>query len=198
MKKISLSIIAFCLFTWTVAQQVNKQELDTAFKSYFKALEQKNISKIVSYLPHQLFTITDRSDLEDEIASALHRENFSVDFSNMKINKIAEIIQTKGIFYSMINYEFLLIMKAEKKGDASKRLRELYESYKSVMDENQIQFDHVHKILSLRQNTIVYAINDPVHKGWKFLDNQMYLVYADQEIIPESITDKLYQSVQSR
>lgn len=194
MKTGLLSVMALCLFSWATAQHANRQSLDSSFKNYFQALEQKDAAKIISYLPHQLFAVADRSELESVVAATLNHDDFSVDFSNLKIIKLAEILKEKGIAYSIVNYEFQLVMKEKNSGAAAVGLSELYESYKSVLDEEHLQFDEKNKTLSIKQAARVYAVNDPAFKGWKFIDNQMYLTYSDEEIIPDSILKKLMQS----
>jgi len=187
-------VMTFCLFSWATAQHANRQNLDSSFKSYFRALEQKDAAKIISYLPRQLFAVTDRSELESVVAATLNHEDFLVDFSNLQIIKVAEIQKEKGIAYSIILYEFQLMMREKGGGATTVGLSELYDSYKSVMDEDRLLFDEKNKTLSVKQSAQVYAVNDPAFKGWKFIDNRMYLTYSDEEIIPDSILKKLMQS----
>lgn len=186
-----LAVISFTAFA-----QTDKGEIQQAFQTYARALEQKDNTTIVEALYPRLFNYYPKEMIMQSMKEVNTSTSLVVAFNNTVITNISEILEISGIKYSLITYSCNLSMQFNETGAGDHENGQSsadfsYEFLKEKYGEQHVDYDRENNKLNAEFISETYAIHDPAYGGWKFLAKAEDIKPVMKKILPGKVLKRL-------
>lgn len=169
---ITLASIPFCAFL-----QNNLSDIENDARSYFAALEQRNVDTLLSCLYLEAGAQSTKSVLERIFGdTVLHFE-----YSNSCVANISEITKVQNVKYAVIFYTSLLEIQVPDR-HADFILRNLQGNF------GKSNICHDSGKVSIQIIDCMYAAKSDHSKSWKFVPGD--LDSDDRNPVPQKVVDK--------
>lgn len=199
MIKLLFSFILYFTFTIAAFAQSDKEEIKKTLDSYFLSVAQKDNAKTLDYIYPKLFEKFTKDKMLEALDKMESDTAIIVTLDKGTITSISETMELDGIKYAYIKYTFKMTMTikadtTDSEADGEDNLNSAdftYELLKEQFGEKQVQYDREKSSFNVNMTeNYMYAINDPVYKGWTFLEKKPNLMPILGELLPKKVLKK--------
>lgn len=188
------------LFSFNLFAQTDKIEIKNSIDLYFQTIKAKDNANTLEFLYPKIFEAYPKEMLPKDMTakemmlkalnSMYEDSNMIFNFDNSKIIKISNIETIDSIKYALVKYSYdLKITFLENEKDTTQNkyfdLKEIILlSMKNEHGEKNAVLDKNTNIITVFVTNDLYAIDDPLYKGWKFIEKKKNLEPIIEKILP--------------
>lgn len=187
------------MLTLTVLGQTDNDDIKKTFKDYFHTVEQKDNAKTLDYIYPKLFDHFPKDNMLQAMDKMKADTTTIITTSNDSVTHISEILEIDAIKYALIKYSFKLSMTIKTAKDttgidgeeAINSADYTYEMLKEIYGDKHVKYDRENSKLDILATNELYAINDPIYQGWKFLEKKENMKPMLEKLLPKTVLRKL-------
>jgi hypothetical protein len=198
MKKWIFSL--FILVSINSYSQADTAAIQKAVTQYFATLQNKDNNKMLDLLYPKIFKLAPRKQLLKIMDELYAEREFKIGFKDLKVKTISKTTTFNNVKYALIsyNYEMLFDVTQTPTDSSAKDDSTIVDntaiylsSFKAQYGNELVQQDPITKTIIINLDKKMYAINDPLYKGWKFLEKKEGDEATLKKMIPAKIITSL-------
>ncbi|MEO1216483.1 MAG: hypothetical protein AAFY45_23305 [Bacteroidota bacterium] len=194
-----LFCILFIFSGFAQAQpEATEESLSSTLSEYIGLVENMDLGGTVEYLHPKLFEMAPKEMLKQAMEQAFADTSISFRMYDGEITKIHDILTVEEGSYALVDYRFTMDMKFkldESNQDSVDSDLESIELTGSILamqhGEENVKLDKDSRTLTITANNTMYAILEEGFDSWKFLEKKPNMMGVLDQIIPESVKEKL-------
>ena len=174
--------------------QSDKEMVLQTFAEYTTHVSNKDNANLVEYLHPGMFEIAPKEMLIEMMDNAFADKTIAMDFGEMRIDSLSEIMFDKTNKYCLLYHNFDLTMKMLPTNDSQEAMnitRETAAMTNKFMQQSygkeNVEFDEENASFKILVSSKTFAINDDKSKGWKFIEAKKDSHSILKTILPESV-----------
>jgi len=169
-----------------------QSEITETFNKYIEATKSENLEEQLDYYHPEIFKHFPRDTIL--LAFEMLKSNPMIQIGNEKMISISEIYTENSSSYTLLTFtqEMSMDMSYMKdEGGASTAISYMLVEFKKEHGEDNVRFKEDTYMVEISMTNKFYVILEPTIKEWKFLpkENDSHLI--DEQIVPESIRQKI-------
>ena len=169
-----------------------QSEITETFNKYIEATKSENLEEQLDYYQPEIFKHFPRDTIL--LALEMLKSNPMIQIGNEKMISISEIYTENSSSYTLLTFtqEMSMDMSYMKdEGGASTAISYMLVEFKKEHGEDNVRFKEDTYMVEISMTNKFYVILEPTIKEWKFLpkENDSHLI--DEQIVPESIRQKI-------
>ena len=169
-----------------------QSEITETFNKYIEATKSENLEEQLDYYQPEIFKHFPRDTIL--LAFEMLKSNPMIQIGNEKMISISEIYTENSSSYTLLTFtqEMSMDMSYMKdEGGASTAISYMLVEFKKEHGEDNVRFKEDTYMVEISMTNKFYVILEPTIKEWKFLpkENDSHLI--DEQIVPESIRQKI-------
>lgn len=169
----------------TAFSQQETDAITKVFSAYGEAFKKGNSLKMMDYIYPKVFEGTSKEDVAREVDAIFQDTEKAFTVNEMNIQNISAVVEKENIKYVRILYRLNYSMNLGENKDVAKQT---YEMMLSIHGEDAVQYDTTSSLITISQNTRLFAIHNPEYGDWKLMEQP-----TDFNIIPEDVMNKILQ-----
>ncbi|MDW3647713.1 MAG: hypothetical protein R8P61_11650 [Bacteroidia bacterium] len=178
--------------------EATEENLSATLTEYISLVENMDLGGTVEYLHPKLFEMAPKEMLKQAMEQAFADSSISFRMYDGEISKIHDILTVEEGSYALVDYKFTMDMQFkldESNPDSVDSDLESIEMTGSILamqhGEENVSLDKESRTLTITANNTMYAILEDGFDSWKFLEKKPNMMGLLDQIIPESVKEKL-------
>ena len=167
MRLLSTLLLGLLLTSGLFAQS-SKDQISSTLTTYFKLVEEQNVSEFLDYVHPQLIGMMGREMFEQQYEAFFNAPNLNMTMENIKADKISDVFEHETGKFAMVSYSFkmTLVMKPDQDETAGNLI---FETYKKQFGEENVTMEKQGTYI-VNGSRELFACQQEGFDGWKLLD----------------------------
>jgi len=185
-------ILTLGLLSISLVLSAQKETIEDTFNEYMEATHADDVDQQLDYFYPQIFDFFPREKMLEGLKQT--RNNGKISLENEKLVSISEVFEKSGGKYALVNYQVDLkldVSDLKEKEGGDEAISNMESDYIEEHGEENVIFDEENFLFKITFNNTLYAILDKEIGSWKFLPKDETTVMITEQLIPESIRQKL-------
>ena len=169
-----------------------QSEITETFNKYIEATKSENLEEQLDYYHPEIFKHFPRDTIL--LAFEMLKSNPMIQIGNEKMISISEIYTENSSSYTLLTFtqEMSMDMSYMKdEGGASTAISYMLVEFKKEHGEDNVRFKEDTYMVEISMTNKFYVILEPTIKEWTFLSKENDSHLIDEQIVPESIRQKI-------
>jgi len=184
-----LFICSFKLFS-----QAEKTAILSTFEEYSTHVVNKDNANLVEFLHPAMFEIASKEMLIEMMDNAFADKTISMNFGEMRIDSLSNIMNEDSNRYCLIYHNFDLTMQMLPTNNSEEAMKVTQETAAFTYDymlqaygKENVKFDKENASFEILIISQTFAIDDEKTEGWKFIEAKKDSHLILKNILPESV-----------